>query len=137
MAWTYDSTDLTTPLNRVRLGIGDTNYEDPQFEDEEIESFLTAASSEKEAIAIGLRSLAARYARYTDKWVGNLKVLSSQRYRHYLDQLDAELTSSAAGTIRVPSAGGIRASQKTAYDADTDRLGTTLFRGMHDNKESV
>lgn len=137
MAWTYDSTDLTTALNRVRLQIGDTDPADPQFEDEEIESFIDAATSENEAVIFCLRSLAARYARFTDKWVGNLKVLASQRHRAYLRQLEEATTAVTSGVTRVPSAGGIRQSQKSSYEGDVDRLGASLFRGMHDNKESV
>lgn len=133
MSWTYDSADLTTELNQVRLRIGDTNELDQQLSDEEIQSFIDMSSSVDGAVVLCLRSLAAKYARYTDKWVGNLKVLASQRHRHYLQQLEAATT--ASGAIGVPSAGGIRRSQKETYEADDDRLGTSIYRDMHDNTE--
>jgi len=59
MAFTYD---ITTDRGKVRLLIGDTNAADYQFEDDEIDAFLTMAS--------GSLLLAASYA--LESWAASL-----------------------------------------------------------------
>ncbi len=59
MAFTYD---ITTDRGKVRLLIGDTNAADYQFEDDEIDAFLTLANSSL--------LLAASYA--LESWAASL-----------------------------------------------------------------
>lgn len=132
MEWTYTPDDLTDPVNRVRLMIGDTNEADKQLYDEEIQTFLDSTSSELGAAGLAARALAGRYARAVDKWVGDLKLLASQRYRHYLDLV--ENLSGASATIRgMPFAGGIRYSGKQAIEENDDLVVPSFRIGMHDN----
>lgn len=136
MAWTYDPADLDDPIYAVRLTIGDTNPNDPQMQDEEIQSLLDlTGNSVASASAKAARALAARYARSVDKWVGDLKILASQRQRHYLN-LSEELEGASALGHGVPSAGGIRVSQKESMEANDDLVQPFFRRGMHDNRES-
>lgn len=131
MAWTYDSSALDVPLNAVRLLIGDTDSAAPQLQDEEIQTFIDTTDSSAAAAALAARALAAKYSRSVDKWVGDLKILASQRHRHYL--LLVEKLESQGGVHGVPSAGGIRVSEKDAQSTNDDLVSPFFRRGMHDN----
>lgn len=133
MAWTYNEAELSIPLNAVRLLVGDTNRQDPQLSDEEIQAFIDATDSNVGAAAMAARALAAKYSRSVDKWVGDLKILASQRHRHYLalqEQLNLQGFSHG-----VPSAGGIRTSEKEQQAADSSLVSPAFRIGMHDNLE--
>jgi hypothetical protein len=133
MSWTYDETALADPTNQVRLKLGDTNPDDQQLSDEEIDLLLSEAGSVESAVQRGARVLAARYARQTDKWVGDLKILYSQRARAY-----RELAESLSGTVsvfRIPSAGGIRVSEKETMASDPDLVAPAFRRDQFDNTE--
>ncbi len=131
MSWTYSESGLDEPLNAVRLLVGDTNPADPQLQDEEIEAFLALSDSHVGAAALAARALAAKSARNVDKWVGDLKILASQRHRHYL--LLQETLERQAFSHGVPSAGGIRVSEKDAQAGNTDLVSPAFRIGMHDN----
>lgn len=134
MAWTYDPSALDDPVNAVRLTIGDTNPSDQQLQDEEIQSLLDiSGNSVESASAKAARALAAKYARSVDKWVGDLKILASQRQLHYL-KLQETLEGRSALGNGVPSAGGIRISQKEAQEENDDLVQPFFRRGMHDNR---
>lgn len=135
MSWTYDETVLdTNPIYQVRLKLGDVNENDPQLQDEEIQLLLDQTDSVNGATMQGARLLAARYARSVDKWVGDLKILASQRHRAYLE-LSKSL--SALALVRgVPIAGGIRLSDKENITGDDDLVVPSFVRGLHDNTAS-
>ena len=133
MAWTYDSL-IKTDRDQVRFIIGDTNADDPQLEDGEIDFLLTAEGTVSGAAVAACRALVAKYARLCDKWVGDLKILASQKQLHYSRLLETLQTPSGASALRaIPSAGGISVSQKTEYESDTDRVQPAFRRGMDDN----
>lgn len=134
MTWTYDSTDLSTDLAKVRLLIGDTDTSHQQLSDEEINVVLALEENIYIAAASCARVLAAKYTRMADKWVGDLKVLYSQRSRQY-ERLAESLAKRKGRTHQVPTAGGISVSAKESAEANTDRP-TSYFRvGNMDNDE--
>lgn len=133
MAWTYDESELDIPRNQVRLKLGDVDRSDPQLQDEEIDQFLAETDSVDGATFRAARALAARYSRSVDKWVGDLKILASQRSRHYLEL--AKALSSSALIHGVPSAGGVFQSDKDAMEQDSSLVQPFFRRGMHDNTE--
>lgn len=128
MAWTYNI-ELTEPKDKVRLMIGDTTNDDPQFSDEELEAMLDVYGSVQQSAIAAARALSARYSRQADKWVGDLKILASQRSKHYRD-LAEMLESASVSAFGVPSAGGIRISQKEAAVGDADRVQPSFTSGM-------
>jgi hypothetical protein len=131
MAWTYDANALDEPLNSVRMLVGDTNEYEQLLQDEEIEAFIAITDSNVSAAALAARALSAKYARSVDKWVGDLKILASQKQRQFLHLYEQlTLTASSHG---VPSAGGIRVSQKEAQAGDGDLVSPAFRIGMHDN----
>jgi hypothetical protein len=132
MTWTYTPTELDEEMNQLRLAIGDTVEEDPQFQDEELQLFLDSTGSVQDAAVMALRALTAKYARYCDKWVGDLKILASQRYRAYQQMLAGMVGVVAAGGV--PFAGGIRYSDKMLIENDPDMVQGSFWKGMHDFK---
>lgn len=131
MGWTYESTQLDVPLYQVRLKLGDIDRSDQQLQDEEITRFLAETDSVDGATLLAAKALAARYARSVDKWVGDLKILASQRHRSYLELVKA-LTGKAS-IHAVPSAGGVFQSEKESLEANSDLVTPFFRRGLHDN----
>lgn len=128
MAWTYNI-ELTEPKDKVRLMIGDTTNVDPQFQDEELEAMLAIYGNVTQTAVAAARALSARYSRQADKWVGDLKILASQRAKQYRELADM-LETASVGTFGIPSAGGIRVSQKEAAEGDTDRVQPSFKSNM-------
>ena len=133
MGWTYD-TSLGSDRDTVRLLVGDTISTDPQLSDEEMDAMLTVYVSTKATAIAVLRVLAAKYARFADKWVGDLKILASQKSRAYLEMANA-LSSSGSLTAAAPTAGGIFADEKQAQEDDEGLTVPSFKRGMMDNTE--
>jgi len=133
MAWTYN-TALAANRDKVRLLVGDTLSTDPQLSDEELDAMLVIYGGVKSTAIAVLRTLAAKYARFADKWVGDLKILASQKSRAYLEMANA-LSSSGALTPAAPTAGGIFVDDKQAIEEDDSLVKSTFKRGMSDNPE--
>jgi hypothetical protein len=137
MAWTYDLDALGDteaeeyPLFVTRFLIGDTIQTDQQLQDEEILVLLDLGHSPQTVAIMLARSLAARYARYADKWVGDLKILASQRFKHYTELVGMLTTQGAL--IGRPSAGGVYVSDKESYEANSSLVQGSFKRGMDDN----
>lgn len=135
MSWSYD-TSLPADLDKVRLLIGDTDTTDQQLSDEELGAMLTVYGAVNSAAIAACRALAAKYARYADKWVGDLKILASQKHRAYLElaeELQAAGASATGAALAVPTAGGIYTAEKEAYEGNTARVSPFFHRGMHDD----
>lgn len=133
MSFSYSPTQETT-LDKVRFAIGDIYPEDPQMQDEEIAALLVSVGDSPRAAAVlAVDALIARYARQVDKWVGDLKILASQRYEQFVALKATLLVGGGDPAISgVPTAGGIYVEEKRAARLDT-RLVQGGFRiGMHD-----
>lgn len=135
MPWSYDP-NLVSDVDQVRFLIGDTLSTDPQLQNEEISAFLTIHANDVRATAIAAaRALSARYTRQADKWVGDLKILNSQKSRQYARLAEDLGKSSSASISGIPSAGGISVSKKEMAEEDEDRVVPFFKRGMHDNTD--
>jgi len=128
--WSYDPSGGTV-TDQVRLLIGDTDSTDQQLQNEELATLIAAAGSTTSAAAMACRTLAARYARFADKWVGDLKILASQKSRAY-ERL-AEQYEDRGAVYAVPSAGGIRLADKEANTANTELVQPAFRIGVHDS----
>lgn len=131
MAWSYDPLNVDLARNRVRLLLGDTDPQDEQLQDEEIDLLIELHVTDEASAAAGARALAFRYARLSDKWVGDLKILASQKSRAYRE-LAEHLETQVSHVARPPFAGGIRVSQKESIELDTDLVQPHFRRGMFD-----
>lgn len=139
MPWTYN-VNLSTDKDKVRLLIGDVLSTDQQLSDEEINAVISMVGGSVGVAAIRCcLILSARYARYADKWVGDLKIMASQKseaYRKLAEELeDQGTTLTGSRTHQQPFAGGISIAQKEALAGNSDFPPTSFSKGMHDNLE--
>src|SRR5690348_7229331 len=143
MSWTYDS-GLGTPRDLVRFYIGDTDIDDPQLQDEEIDALLLVNSPNTPptnntallAATDAVRGLIAKYSRFADKWVGDLKILASQRIASYsalLDRLNELSAQSRLGLAGVPTAGGVYSGEKDTMARRSDIVHPNFRIGQNDN----
>lgn len=130
MSWTYNPS-LNTSRDRVRLYIGDTDTDDQQLSNEEIDAMLLLDASVFAAAAMAARTLAAKYARQADKWVGDLKILASQKARAY-HELAETLTAKSTSFVGTPTAGGVLVAEKETAAANTALVQPYLSRGRDD-----
>lgn len=134
MSWTYDIT-LPTTRDQVRLRIGDTISTDQQMQNEELDALLAATGDNVNSASLAAaRMLQARYARQVDKWVGDLKILASQRARAYASLIE-EIESVVSVGRGTPFAGGIRVDAKSTLSEDSSLVQPSFRRGMFDNTE--
>lgn len=117
-------------MDRVRFAIGDTDSADPQFSNEELLYLLKTNGSEGEAAAVAANGLAAKYARFADKQVGDLRISLHQRATAYREL--AKRLTEAAAILGTPSAGGVFTADKEAWDADDAVLKPVIRLGIHD-----
>jgi hypothetical protein len=129
MTWTYSSTDISTNLAKVRLLIGDTATADQQMTDEEINFFIDNEQTIYMAAYRCALALSAHYARRVDKEMGDLKLLASQRQRHYIRLAEQLLKKNVPG---IPSAGGVWQSEKDTLTDNTDWVKPSFKLGMMD-----
>lgn len=102
MTFTYSVSDLTTPLAKVRLEIGDTESASALFQDEEI----TAKLSERAGVVLLAAAdlcdiLARRFARRFDFTSDNQSFKRSQMSAQYA-ALAQQLRDRASGVASVP-----------------------------------
>lgn len=132
MAWTYTPENSDT-LSRVRFLIGDTDSTDQQLQDEEIQMLLGLGGGVQVTAQKAALALAAKYARLTDKWVGDLKILASQRARRYQELATTLKTEAAASSLyAVPTAGGIYVADKETQEQNDALVHGSFKRDMHD-----
>lgn len=133
MSWTYN-TELTVSRDQLRLLIGDTLSTDQQFSNEELDWMLTEnGNGLYRSAASACRMLAARYSRYADKWVGDLKILASQKSRSYLAMADTFAQQASTQSWAVPTAGGVYVAEKEAAAENTSLVQPEFVRGMMAN----
>lgn len=101
MTFTYDTSDLTTALAKVRLEIGDTTSATALFQDEEINLKLADRSDNVLLTAADLCDiLARRFAREFDFTTDGQSFRRSQKSSMYAE-MAASLRSRASGVASV------------------------------------
>ena len=126
--FSYNSENLTIPLNQVRLIIGDVNSTDAVFCNDEIDFFISEEANIYGASAIAKRAHAAKVFDKVSKTVGKLKIELQQQHEHLLKE--AEILDGKSNTKGAPQlfAGGLSISGKEAERADTDRVDPKFTR---------
>jgi hypothetical protein len=133
LATLEDPTDDYYDLHRTRFILGDTEDTGHEFEDEELNMLLALYPTPERAAIAAVRTLIAKYSGAVDKWVGDLKILASQKVTHYKDLL-VQMTDMDT-FIGTPSAGGVYVAEKEASIANTSLVQPFFSRGMDDNTE--
>ena len=88
MTATYSGDPTTTPLDKVRFLLGDTNVSAALASDEEIGAVLVDQANPYVAVVIMAEALAAKYARKMDLTVGGTSVRYSQIMDQFLRMAD-------------------------------------------------
>ena len=128
--FSYNDSDLSTDLNKVRRLIGDVNSTNGLFSDEEIEFYIDTESNVFGAASLACVSLSAKFADSVSKTVGKLKIELQQKHDHYKDLAETyKQTSATKGSVQL-FAGGLSITGKDAQRADTDRVDPKFTRDM-------
>jgi len=135
MTWTYTDPS-TSDRDAVRFLVGDTDTSDQQVTDEEIAYAISSEGSVKTAAAFVCRTIAAKYARFVDKSVGDLKLSYSQRQTAYI-KLAEKFESDSSISNAAPYAGGISRADKETVETDDDRVDPRFRRGMQEHKGTL
>lgn len=117
-AFTYDASDLSTDLGRVRFELGDTDPADPIFSDGEIQYKLDEHGSVLIASAELATAAYAKYARGYDFTTDGQSFKRSQRVQHYLE---------LAVQLRYRASGG---GALSVVEVDRDRDETCTVEGL-------
>lgn len=121
-------------IDTVRFLLGDTDSNDQLLGDGEVLGLLTQNTSSVYQAAIeGARALSAKFSRQSDKTVGDLHIIASQRSKAY----DALIKSLQAQAIRhdapIAYAGGISISDKEIDQDNDDLVSPSFTKGMMDD----
>lgn len=132
MTFSYNDSELSSDLNRVRRLIGDVSSTSAEFSDEEVEFFIDEGNNIYGAVALAAHSLAAKYADKVTKSVGELSISLSDKYEHFKSlAIKFEGLADLKGSPQI-YAGGISKSDKDNREADSDRTEPDFYRGEFD-----
>lgn len=134
MTWTYTGDPSDSDKDAVRFIIGDTNTGDQLLSDEEIAWLLTENGGKYAAAVAACEAIAAAFSRkidLTSASEGSLSLSYADRRKYYLE-MAATIRRKNSITSVIPYAGGIRISDKSTNETDTDRPDPDFYREMDD-----
>jgi hypothetical protein len=134
MSFTYSGDPSESDLDAVRYLVQDTVEDGHKTSDEEISWALTQESGVYNAAALVCETIAARSAQSGGSWVrGRVEVRTDMVSTQYL-ALAKRLREQGSGIASITGssafAGGISVDDKTATEADTDRISPRFYRGQ-------
>lgn len=132
MTWTYDPTDLSTELAKVRRNIGDTVSTDPGLTDEEIQSFIDEGLSTDLVTLRSAQCLYAKWVRDYDRSNLGMSASRSQKLQHLKDLIDGYLAPRVRRRA-TPYLGGVSLNAKQNLESDSDAVHPRIRRGQFDN----
>jgi hypothetical protein len=125
---------LPTPLDRVRLKIGDTKTADPILQDETIEALLVTHSNDETRTAVAAaRAALAFLSDKSDRTAVGQTTARSQRFEQMkviLEKLEADLNAMRGG-IKIS---GISKSQRDTFNEDDDYIKPPFGLGRDVNR---
>jgi hypothetical protein len=131
VAFTYDETDLSTDLAKVRTYLGDVDSDDPIFSDEVINAYLGMQPNLVMATAALCDAAAAKFARKVDVGALSASRSASQLFDHYTRLADRlrKLGAAALPGGSGPGVGGIRVTGVLEQDIEDARTDDTYTNG--------
>ena len=137
-AATYGGDPANSPLDAVRLMLGDTDCADACLGDDEILWRLGQfGDNALRAAACAARDIAGKFARKVNYSAGKVRRDLSSIFDHYLqlaDELDGKANS--GGSLVEFYVGGISRDEKTQDARDTDLPAPYFEFGQFDNPEA-
>ena len=130
---TYSQDPSLSSRDKVRFLCGDTDADDRLLTDAEIEWLITSEPTVYMAASMACRTLASKFARMTDKAVGDLKISYSQRQKAYSDLAgEYERRHLTGGDNAAVFQGGVSKDDRDSRRDDSDRI-QPGFRVDQDN----
>ncbi len=134
MSFNYSGDPSASTLDNVRFLIGDTDIDDPQFQDTEINAILAENASEPYSTAIVLvERLLAKYSRKVDKSMGDLSISYSQMVENYRKLLP-QLRMRASIELCAPKLTAMVQDEKKSNEDDASLSKPSFKFGMTDFK---
>ena len=130
MTFSYDETDLSMELNRIRLELGDTNEDDALLQNEEIVQVQTEQSTFYRRVASCCRLICAKIAKRVNYKLSRLSEDASVLYDRYKEM---EKMFSAKTSTNYPWVGSIKIDLKADVEANTNLVKARFKRGQMDN----
>lgn len=127
MTWTWDATDLSTDLARVRMAVGDVNSVEQLLSDEQIAAILADYPDWREASAEACAAIRAKLARTVDRSNQGISATRSQAMQHYLD-LETTLRSKLTRSCVPVHTGAASIDDKDNVNADSDKVASAFGR---------
>lgn len=127
--FTYNPTDLSTELNRLRLELGDTDENDPYLYDEEIVQVQSEKTSFFLRVAKCCELICSKIARDVKVKLGRFSEDSSEVYQRYKDMA---VRFNRLASISYPWSGAISVSEKESIEDDTSLVKPKIKLGIHD-----
>lgn len=123
MTFTYDETDLSTNLAKIRTLISDVDSTDQLLSDEVINFYLSEASDNIYTAAyLAANAIQAKFARLVDTSIESVSVKYSQKAAQYA-ALSKDLKSQAEQQeVVLPSVLGVSIDAMDNQEADEDRV---------------
>lgn len=131
MTWTYNVAELSTStLAQVRLLLGDTQYQAPLLQDEEIAQYLASYGNIYYAGSYAAEAIAGLFSRQVDRSLSGVSLSNSQKATQYL-ALARSLRRQGA-LQAVPYAGGQSVADKQSREQNTDRVAPEFTKTTFD-----
>lgn len=122
MSFNYSGDPSSSLKDQVRFIIQDTDCKEPLLQDAEIKFLLTSYNNSPIETAIrAIEIIMAKFARYVDESVGQVKISYSQRYTAYA-LMKEELRDRLSLETLTFYAGGISVSDKLTQEQNPDRV---------------
>lgn len=128
MSFSYDAA-LTTPSDRVRFELADTDEDSAYLSDEEIGALLGLHGDDPIAAAqAAAAALAMRFGRLASVAIGDVRIDYASVAAAFGSLRDALLARITPAVVPVPFAGGISAGDKAARAGDGDAVRPAFTR---------
>jgi hypothetical protein len=134
-AATYGNDPANTPLDKVRLLVGDTVCATAFLSDQEIEFFIQQEGDADFAAPCAAKAIAAKVARRVTQSAGGVAQTLSDLFKHYTD-LAASLQAKANLNVTV-YAGGLSVAEKELDRQDRDLVQPYFERGQMRNPDAT
>ncbi len=134
-AATYGNDPANTPLDKVRLLVGDTVCSTAFLSDQEIEFFLVEQGDADFAAPCAAQAIAAKLARRVTQNAGGVAQTLSDMFKHYTD-LATSLQVKANLNVTV-YAGGLSVTEKQLDRQDRDLIQPYFERGQMANPDAT
>lgn len=132
MTFTYDPTDITTDLAKVRTLIGDTQIGvDELLTDEQVNFFLGQKPDIYLAAIDSAKAILAKFVRDIDRSNIGMSASRSQKIQHLKD-LISELETESKSQAEV-FVGGVSIDEHTTSETDTDLVQPKFIKDQDDN----